>query len=103
MTTPAAPAGSALSPQSSPARHLLKMIVDALQLPQPGGTPQDEAAYLALVNRRAGLVLHACRRALATPGDGGALYAARDLDGGVSGLPATTYQHAPAAGQAMSA
>jgi hypothetical protein len=40
------------------------------------------------------LVLTACRRALAGPADGGALYAARDLYGEVSSLPATGYRHA---------
>jgi hypothetical protein len=79
---------------SSPTRHLLTLIVDALQLPEPAATAEDEAAYLALVNRRCGLVLTACRRALAGPGDGGALYAARDLYGDVSGMPATGYRHA---------
>jgi len=39
-------------------------------------------------------VLTACRRALAGPADGGALYAARDLYGEVSSLPATGYRHA---------
>jgi hypothetical protein len=79
-------------PPSSPARHLLTLIVDALQVPEPA--PTAEEAYLALVSRRCGLVLTACRRALAGPGDGGALYAARDLYGDVSGLPATGYRHA---------
>jgi hypothetical protein len=88
----ASPAVSA-PPASSPGRHLLVLIVDALDLPEPAATPQDEAAYLALVSRRSGLVLHACRRALAGQGDAGALYAARDLYGAVSGQPATTYRH----------
>lgn len=87
------PAGAA--PPSSPSRHLLTLIVDALQLPDPAATPGDETAYLALANRRAGLVLAACRRALAAPGDGGTLYAARDLYDAVSNLPATGYRHAP--------
>ena len=84
----------AAAPPSSPARHLLTLIVDALQVPEPAPTAEDEAAYLALVSRRCGLVLTACRRALAGPGDGGVLYAARDLYGDVSGLPATGYRHA---------
>ena len=74
----------------SPGRHLLTLIVDALALPEPVGRPDDEAAYLRLVNRRAGLVVHACRRALA----GHPEYAERDLYGAVSDLPATTYEHA---------
>jgi hypothetical protein len=81
-------------PASSPGRHLLTLIVDALQLPEPAPTPESEAAYLSLVNRRAGLVLHACRRALSGHGDGAVLYAARDLFDGVSCLPATGYDHA---------
>lgn len=81
-------------PPSSPTRHLLTLIVDALQVPEPAPTAEDEAAYLALVSRRCSLVLTACRRALAGPGDGGALYAARDLYGDVSSLPATGYRRA---------
>jgi hypothetical protein len=84
----------AAAPPSSPTRHLLTLIVDALQVPDPAPTAEDEATYLALVNRRRGLVLTACRRALAGPGDGGVLYAARDLYSDVSNLPATGYQHA---------
>jgi hypothetical protein len=80
-------------PASSPARHLLTLIVDALQVPAPA--PAGEAACLALVCRRSRAVLDACRDALAAPGDGGALYAARDLYDAVSSLPAT-YQRAPA-------
>jgi hypothetical protein len=83
----------AAAPPSSPAMHLLTLIVDALQVPEPAPTAEDEAAYLALVNCRRGLVLTACRRALAGPGDGGVLYAARDLYGEVSSMPATGYQH----------
>jgi hypothetical protein len=79
---------------SSPGRHLLALIADALQLPEPAATPADEAAYLALVDRRAGLVLRACRQALDGPGDGGLLRAAGDLFSGVSCLPATSYAHA---------
>lgn len=85
---------AAAPPPSSPTRHLLTLIVDALQVPEPTPTAEDEAAYLALVNRRRGLVLTACRRALAGPGDGGMLYAARDLYGDVSNMPATGYRHA---------
>jgi len=97
-----APAPAAAPPPSSPCRHLLALIIDALSLPEPTVTPEDEAAYLALVNRRSGPVLEACRRAVAGPGDGGTLYAARDLNGAVSSLQPTTYRHARA-GQAMSA
>jgi len=79
---------------SSPSQHLLRLIVDALQLPDPARTPQDETAYLAMVSRRAGLVLQACRRALAGPSEGAVLYAARDLFDGVSSMPAVTYRHA---------
>jgi hypothetical protein len=71
------------------------LIADALQLPAPAGTPEDEAAYLALASRRSLAVLDACRKALAGQGDGGVLYAARDLYDAVSNLPAT-YQRAPA-------
>jgi|SRR5450755_3136761 hypothetical protein len=95
----ASPATAAAPPASSPGRHLLTLIVDALHLPEPAGTPEDEAAYLALVSRRSALVLHACRRALAGQGDGGALYAARDLYGAVSSQPATTYRHARRSGR----
>jgi hypothetical protein len=84
-------------PPPSPTRHLLTLIVDALQVPEPAPTAEDEAAYLALVSRRCSLVLTACRRALAGPGDGGALYAARDLYGDVSSLPAVTVS-GPASG-----
>jgi hypothetical protein len=52
----------AAAPPSSPARHLLTLIVDALQVPEPAPTAEDEAAYLALVSSRCGLVLTACRR-----------------------------------------
>jgi hypothetical protein len=92
MTDGLSPA--AAPPPSSPTRHLLTLIVDALQVPEPAPTPEDEAAYLALVNRRRSLVLAACRTALARNGDGGVLYAARDLYGDVSSLPATGYRHA---------
>jgi len=94
MTDDSSPAATV--PPSSPGRHLLTLIVDALTLPEPARTPEDEAAYLALVNRRAGLVLAACRQALATPCDGGLLYAARDLYAGVSALQPTGYSHAAA-------
>jgi hypothetical protein len=70
------------------------MIVDALDLPEPAGTHEDNKDYLALLSLRSGLVLQACRQALAGPGDGNALYAARDLYGAVSSQPATTYRHA---------
>jgi hypothetical protein len=92
-----------MSPQPPPdseapeSRHLLVLIADALTLPQPAATSADETAYLQLVNRRAGLVLRACRQALA----GETAYAERDLFGAVSDLPPTSYRHAPA-GQAMS-
>jgi hypothetical protein len=93
-TVPAeAPAAGTRPPASSPSRHLLTLIVDALQVPAP--VPAGEAACLALVYRRSRAVLDACRTALAAPGDGGALYAARDLYDAVSSLPAT-YQQANA-------
>jgi hypothetical protein len=90
----ASPAAAAAPPASSPGRHLLTLIVDALHLPEPAAAPEDEAAYLALVSRRSGLVLQACRRALGSQGDAGALYAAGGLYGAVSSQPATTYRHA---------
>lgn len=52
MTEPAQDTSPRLAPQSSPSRHLLKMIIDALLLPEPAATPQDQAAYLTLMNRR---------------------------------------------------
>jgi hypothetical protein len=93
------PPAATSPPPSSPGRHLLILIVDALDLPQPAATPEDEAVHLALSSRRSALVLQACRQALASQGDGGALYAARDLYGAVSSQPATTYQHARPNGQ----
>jgi hypothetical protein len=84
-------------PGSTASQHLLVLIVDALTLPEPAATSADETEYLRLVNRRAGLVLHAVRQALAGQSD----YASRDLFGAVADLPATTYQHARAV-QAMS-
>jgi hypothetical protein len=86
---------NAPAPASTPAdpalsRHLLVLISDALSLPQPAATLADEAAYLALVNRRALLVRRACRQALAGEPD----FAARDLFGAVSDLPATSYRPA---------
>jgi hypothetical protein len=90
---PSAAAPSAAAPPS-PARHLLTLVVDALNLPEPAATHEDRSAYLALLSCRADLVLQACRHALADPGDGNALYAARDLYGTVSAQPATTYRHA---------
>jgi hypothetical protein len=81
-------------PPSAPGRHLLTLIIDALAVPAAAPTSADEAACLALLSRRAGAVLAACRQALASAGDGGALYAARDLYGAVSGMPATGYRHA---------
>jgi hypothetical protein len=90
------PAITAAEPPSSPGRHLLTLIVDALAVPVPADDPAARAAYLDLVDRRAGAVLTACRETLARPGDGGALYAARDLFDVVSCLPATGYAHAPA-------
>jgi hypothetical protein len=93
-TVPAeAPAAGGTPPASSPSRHLLTLIVDALQVPAPA--PADEAACLGLVWRRSRAVLDSCRRALAAPGDGGTLYAARDLYDAVSCLPAT-YPPVPA-------
>jgi hypothetical protein len=89
---------AATTPASSPSRHLLTLIADALQLPDPAQTPEDQAAYEAMSRSRTGLVLQACRRALADQGDGGALYAARDLYGAVSSQPATTYRHAAHSG-----
>jgi hypothetical protein len=80
-------------PPSSPGRHLLTLIEDALTVPAPAPAPADEAACLALLSCRAAAVLAACQQALASPGDGGALYAARDLYGAVSGMPATGYRH----------
>jgi hypothetical protein len=77
-------------PPSSPARHLLRMIVDALDLPAPT-TPEGQAARLALLDRRAALVLDACHQALRGQPD----YAARDLFGAVSGTQ-PTYQRVPA-------
>jgi hypothetical protein len=71
-------------------------------LPAPARTAGDEAAYLDLVSRRSLLVLHACRKALASPGGDGALRAARILSDAVDGFLAATYQRGPA-GQAMSA
>jgi hypothetical protein len=90
----APPPPAAEPPSPSPARHLITLIADALSLPEPAATHEDNAAYLTLLSRRAGLVLQACRHALAHPGDGNALYAARDLYGAVSAQPATTYRHA---------
>jgi len=87
---------------TSPGRHLLSVIVDALQLPAPARTPGDEAAYLELVSRRSLLVPHACRQALASPDGDGVPDAARVLSGAVPGLLTATYQRGPA-GQAMSA
>ncbi len=78
----------------SPSRHLLRLIVDALQLPDPARTPQDQMAYLAMVSRRAMLVLQACQQALAGPSEGVVLFAARDLFDGVSNTPPVTYRHA---------
>ena len=97
-----APLPDAAPLASTPSRHLLKMIVDALQLPDPGNTPEDEAAYQALVCRRAGLVLYCCRRAVAGPGEGAVIQAARDLYEGVSNMQPVTYQHARS-GPGMSA
>jgi hypothetical protein len=88
-----APPPAAAAPPS-PARHLLTLVVDALDLPEPAATDEDNSAYLTLLSCRAGLVLQACRHALADPGDGNALYAARDLYGAVSSQPAATYRHA---------
>jgi hypothetical protein len=93
VTTPAA-APAALPPPSSPGRHLLTLIVDALQMPAPVDTPQDMAAYQEMAGHRAGLVLSCCRRALAGPGDGAVIQAARDLYEGVSALQPVTYRHA---------
>jgi hypothetical protein len=87
------PAPGATPPASSPSRHLLTLIVDALQLPDPADTPEDQAAYAAMSCRRASLVLHVCRRALAGPGEGAVIHAARELFDGVSATPATTYRH----------
>ena len=86
------PTSPAMLP-SSPGRHLLTLIMDALTVPAPVPAPEDEAACLSLLSRRAAAVLAACQQALASPGDGGTLYAARDLYGAVSGMPATGYQH----------
>jgi hypothetical protein len=88
-TEPVAATGG---PPSSPSRHLLTLIVDALAMPGPASVREDEAAYLALMSRRAGAVLTACRQALACPGDDGTLYAARDLFDAVSGMPAAGYR-----------
>jgi hypothetical protein len=93
--TPSPPATAAQPPPSSPGRHLLKLIVDALQMPEPAGTPEDVAAYQAMACRRAGLVLYCCQRALAGPGEGAVIQAARDLYDGVSGMQPVTYRHAP--------
>jgi hypothetical protein len=90
-TVPADAPAPGAPPPSSPSRHLLALIVDALQVPAPA--PADEAACLSLIYRRSRAVLDACRRTLAAPGDGGTLYAARDLYDAVSALPAT-YQPA---------
>jgi hypothetical protein len=87
------PAPAAAPPVPSPSRHLLTLIMDALQVPRPGSA--DEAAYLALVRHRSLAVAEACRRALAAPGDGGTPHAARYLYDAVSALPAT-YQPASA-------
>jgi hypothetical protein len=76
-TSSAEPVADTGGPPSSPSRHLLTLIVDALAMPAPASAREDEAAYLALISRRAGAVLTACRQALARPGDGGTLYAAR--------------------------
>lgn len=81
---------------SSPSRHLLVVIADALQLPDPAATADDELAYLQLLSRRAGLALHACRQALAGQSDGAVLNAASDLFTAVSNAPATCYSHAAA-------
>ncbi|HVB41388.1 MAG TPA: hypothetical protein VNF47_01615 [Streptosporangiaceae bacterium] len=98
MSNPTSPA----VPPSSPGMHLLALIADALTVPPPAPVPEDEAACLALVSRRAGAVLAACRQALASPGDGGTLYAARDLYGAVSAMPATGYRPAGRPGAASS-
>ena len=94
MTTPVT-APAACLPPSSALRDLLILIVDALQMPEPAGTAEDEAAYHELASRRAGLVLYCCRRALAGPGEGAVVQAARDLYGGVSGMQPVTYRHVP--------
>jgi hypothetical protein len=80
---------------SSPGRHLLALIADALELPEPAATPADRAAYLALVDRRAGLVLRACRQALDGPGDGGLLSAAGALFSDVACPPPVMRMPAP--------
>jgi hypothetical protein len=83
----------ATPPASTPSRHLLTLIVAALQLPDPADTPEDQAAYAAMSCRRAGLVHHVCRRALDGPGEGALIHAARELFDGVAGMPAVTYRH----------
>jgi hypothetical protein len=90
VTTPAVPPPSDAQPQ--PARHLLALIVDALTMPGPADTPQDETAHLLLVSRRAGLVHAAARKVL----DGSIDHAARDLAAGLACLPPDSYTYAPA-------
>jgi hypothetical protein len=84
----------------SPVRHLITLIADALSWPVPAADPENERAYLRLASRRAALVLNAARTALSSDSDAGAIHAARDLFGAVADEPATSYQHAVAAGAA---
>src|SRR5450755_5013296 len=79
---------------SSPSRHLLKLIVDALFVPAAGSAPEDEAAYLAPANQRSGVVQPARRQALAGPGDGSTLPAARRPFDTVPGMLAAGYRPA---------
>lgn len=64
-------------------------------MPEPASTALDVAAYQVMASRRAGLVLYCCQRALAGPGEGAVIQAARDLYDGVSALQPVTYRHAP--------
>jgi hypothetical protein len=92
QSSPGSPLPAAAPHAPAPGRHLLALIVDALTMPGPADTPQDETAHLLLVSRRAGLVHAAARKAL----DGSIEHAARDLAAGLACLPPDSYTYAPA-------
>ena len=88
MSNPTIPPAPADSAGTSPSRHLLTLIVDALSAPEPRSDPQNELLYLQLLARRSALVLDAARTALSTEGDRGTHLASERLYAGVSDVQA---------------